>query len=114
MSWHIDHHHAGGWRCGEKRGMNSNNEWRKLVMYYKGPKYHKVSMVTKTFPEKIEWVIKKEKALMCNGNGFTSWYSALKTRCKLKAGTYTLECKDKYGEGWGGGYLKIKGKKYCA
>ena len=27
--------------------------------------------------------------------------------------TYTLNCKDSYGDGWGGGYIKIGSTEYC-
>ena len=33
--------------------------------------------------------------------------------CCQAPGTYELECKDSYGDGWHGGYLEIQGKKYC-
>ena len=33
--------------------------------------------------------------------------------CCLVPGTYTMDCKDSYGDGWHGGYLKIHGVKYC-
>ena len=34
-------------------------------------------------------------------------------KCCLPKGTYNLDCKCSYGDGWHGGYLKIAGKKYC-
>ena len=43
-------------------------------------------------------------------------YAAGKTykeRCCLTPGKYNLVCKDSFQDGWHGGYLKIKGKKYC-
>ena len=33
--------------------------------------------------------------------------------CCQAPGTYRLECKDRYSDGWHGGYLEIQGKKYC-
>ena len=33
--------------------------------------------------------------------------------CCLAPGTYTLECKCSYGDGWHGGYLEIDGTQYC-
>ena len=33
--------------------------------------------------------------------------------CCLEAGVHTLKCKDDYGDGWGGGFINIQGKKYC-
>ena len=31
----------------------------------------------------------------------------------LNPRTYTLNCKDSYGDGWGGGYIKIGSTEYC-
>jgi len=33
--------------------------------------------------------------------------------CCLAPGTYNLDCKCTYGDGWHGGYLEIDGVKYC-
>jgi len=33
--------------------------------------------------------------------------------CCLATGSYNLECKDTYGDGWHGGYLEINGKTFC-
>ena len=34
-------------------------------------------------------------------------------QCCLTPGTYTLECKDSYGDGWHGGYIEVDGVKHC-
>ena len=36
-----------------------------------------------------------------------------KEKCCLAPGTYTLNCKCSYGDGWHGGYIEIGGTKYC-
>ena len=36
-----------------------------------------------------------------------------KEKCCLAPGTYTLNCKCSYGDGWHGGYVEIGGNKYC-
>ena len=33
--------------------------------------------------------------------------------CSLAAGTYNLDCKCTYGDGWDGGYVEIDGVQYC-
>ena len=33
--------------------------------------------------------------------------------CCQPAGTYELDCKDKWGDGWNGGSIEIGGTKYC-
>ena len=39
--------------------------------------------------------------------------STANTQCCLHPGQYTLECKDSWGDGWGGAYMTIAGKRYC-
>jgi hypothetical protein len=34
-------------------------------------------------------------------------------QCCQPAGDYELICKDSFGDGWHGGYLKINGQEYC-
>ena len=34
-------------------------------------------------------------------------------KCCLAPGTYTLNCKDSFGDGWHGGYIEIGGTEYC-
>ena len=33
--------------------------------------------------------------------------------CCLPNGDYSLTCKDSFGDGWYGGYITIKGNRYC-
>merc|ERR1719150_71639 len=69
-------------------------------------------------PERYSWKIEQlsggkwHKA--CSGKGEANWYSARWLPCRLAwSGTYVANCEDKYGEGWGGGYLQIRGMKLC-
>ena len=39
--------------------------------------------------------------------------STANSQCCLPPGEYTLECKDSWGDGWGGAYMTIAGKRYC-
>ena len=34
-------------------------------------------------------------------------------RCCLAQGEYTLSCKDRFGDGWHGGFMEIQGNRYC-
>merc|ERR1739845_314646 len=34
-------------------------------------------------------------------------------QCCLGPGSYSLRCKDSYGDGWNGAYIEVDGKKYC-
>ena len=48
----------------------------------------------------------------CDQNGFGG--TGLNQRlCLLKPGTFTIYCKDSYGDGWHGGYIEILGNNYC-
>ena len=33
--------------------------------------------------------------------------------CCIPPGSYTLTCKDLFGDGWDGGFIEILGTKYC-
>jgi len=118
LSWHFNQY-AGGWRCGNTRGLNGDSSWKKYVMYKEGhtttttPFRAPVQLVTYVMPEKIRWAIKQKGKKICEGGKYSDWYSAINTGCALLKGAYTLECKDIYNEGWGGGYMKINGKKLC-
>jgi hypothetical protein len=75
---------------------------------------HNVKMKVKNWASEISWFITKtgEKTKLCSSQKYTGniWYT---DECPLPAGDYTLTCKDSYGDGWHGGYLNIKKKKYC-
>jgi len=49
----------------------------------------------------------------CSSSGQFENHKTVSQTCCLAKGTYTLECKDTYGDGWHGGFVKINGKKYC-
>ena len=42
-----------------------------------------------------------------------SSYNDYVEECCLRPGTYTLDCKCTFGDGWHGGYLEIAGVRYC-
>jgi len=116
----------GGGRLYIHRCHNGDNQRWKILRPHRPrprprpkPKPMQVKMVTETFPEKMTWkierTIKKKKKVICRGYGYTSWYAAFNTGCKLPKGhIYKVTCMDNnYREGWGGGYLKIGRKKIC-
>ena len=43
---------------------------------------------------------------------YTNYYDYVE-ECCLQPGTYTLDCKCTYGDGWHGGYVEIAGVRYC-
>ena len=47
----------------------------------------------------------------CNRDDFDKgWNDVL---CYTTPGSYTIRCKDSYGDGWHGGYVNILGVDYC-
>lgn len=73
-----------------------------------------VMMKTWSFPEPLSWKITHGGKTVCKGGGYDSWYSSVKTGCRLAKGNYyKAVCKDIYGEGFRGGYLQVAGKKIC-
>jgi len=70
-----------------------------------------VNIIVKTLSYGIEnsW-----KFGSCSGPAQGSTYASYKTysgKCCQPAGTYELECKDSYGDGWHGGWIKIGATK---
>ena len=49
----------------------------------------------------------------CQSAGGYYGYSQYTQQCCLDLGIYNLECKVSGGNGWRGGYIEIKGIKYC-
>lgn len=70
---------------------------------------------TEMLPEKIAWTIRLQNGTeMCtSAPKYTGWYDMFVLPCCLRSGNYVLTCKDDYGEGWAGGYLKIQNTQYC-
>jgi len=124
LSWHFP---GSGWRCGDIRG-TKYNDMQKVVMYYgkvtttttTTTTLAKMKMVTWVLPEKIKWKVfkggknKKNKGKpICSGGPYNKWYSTISMDCNLKKGTYTIDCMDAKGFGWGEGYVQVKKKKLC-
>jgi len=71
---------------------------------------------TNLLPEKMKWTITQGNVLICSGGPYRDWYSTavIIPECNLIVNSkYTLTCKDAYGEGWGGGSIKIGENTYC-
>ena len=50
-----------------------------------------------------------------NEEEFENYWTVSQTCCiqPSPTGSYNLECKDTYGDGWHGGYLEINGETFC-
>ena len=67
----------------------------------------------------LNWLFGKKTLLELAGRGYaenTNGYADNQEfiiECCQPAGTYELDCKDKYEDGWHGGYIEIGGTEYC-
>ena len=67
-----------------------------------------IKKVTKAWGSENSWTFGK-----CKNPQTYEKHQTYTMKCCLPKGKYTLTCNDSYGDGWHGGYLEIKGKKYC-
>ena len=69
-----------------------------------------IKIVTKAWGNEVSWTFGS-----CQGpsGGSYSNYDEHDVQCCLAGGSYTLNCKDSYGDGWHGGYIEIGGTRYC-
>ena len=67
-----------------------------------------VELTTKAWASEISWSIGT-----CSSKERYKNRQKYSTQCCMPAGDYTLTCKDSYGDGWHGGYIKINGKTFC-
>ena len=71
-------------------------------------KCFEVKLTTLNFGEEISWTLDS-----CESNGGYGNNGEYTQQCCLIPGSYHLECKDSYGDGWNGGYIEVDGIKYC-
>ena len=69
-----------------------------------------LKVVTKSWGKENSWTLGACSSSQTYGNN-----ENYEVECCQPAGEYVLTCKDTYGDGWHGGYLKIgdEGKKWC-
>ena len=67
-----------------------------------------VKVVTKSYGLENSWALGP-----CKSKETYQSNKEMTQECCQAPGTYELECKDGFGDGWHGGYLEIQGKKYC-
>lgn len=67
-----------------------------------------IKLRTKKWASEIQWTFGACKNSKNYKNRKTYEYN-----CCQPAGTYELECKDTYGDGWHNGSIEIQGKIYC-
>ena len=67
-----------------------------------------VELTTKSWANEISWSIGS-----CSNNRVYNNYNSYTQKCCLTPGQQTLTCKDKYGDGWHGGFIEIYGRRYC-
>jgi len=77
---------------------------------------HKLKLRTKSWGQEISWKFgscQSPKGYGQNIYGKYANYRVYTINCCQPAGTYELDCKDRYGDGWHGGSIEIGGKQYC-
>ena len=69
-----------------------------------------LKVVTKSWGKENSWTLGACSSSQTYGNN-----ENYEVECCQPAGEYVLTCKDTYGDGWHGGYMKIgdKNKKWC-
>ena len=67
-----------------------------------------VKTTTKDYGDENSWALGS-----CTSNVEFEDNKTVSQTCCLAKGTYTLECKDTWEDGWHGGFVEINGKKYC-
>jgi len=67
-----------------------------------------VEVTTNTWASEMSWTIGS-----CSSSQKYSNNKIFVEKCCLFPGDYILRCKDSYGDGWKGSYVKIDGKRYC-
>ena len=77
-----------------------------------------VILTTQQFGEEISWSLLDQDtcATVCSSEppGSFASFSMITKTCQLEVNkVYKLHCKDSYGDGWHGGYVTIKGQRYC-
>ena len=77
-----------------------------------------IMLTTKTWGKEISWKFGSCESPAGYGENVRGKYGnnrEYNIECCQPAGTYELDCKDKYGDGWHGGYIQIgiDETKYC-
>ena len=67
-----------------------------------------MTMKTFEYGDESSWTLAD-----CSSEDTYGNYQEYSQQCCLTHGSYTLECKDSYADGWHGGYIKVDGVKYC-
>lgn len=70
-----------------------------------------VELTTKAWGNEVSWSLDQSCSSPTTGYASDAVYTQT---CSLSPGAYTLTCKDAYGDGWHGGFIKVQGTAYCA
>ena len=71
-----------------------------------------MNLYTVRYPSEMSYTFTSTDGQSCSHNGFSGTGLQQRT-CLLTPGTFTLHCKDSYGDGWNGGHIEILGNSYC-
>ena len=67
-----------------------------------------MKLTTKAHASEISWSLGS-----CSSNRSYSDNQKYTQQCCLGFGSYGLQCKDSYGDGWEGGYIEVDGIIHC-
>lgn len=99
--------------CGWEVAASNSQVWTKTSVQSPMPEnkceYVGVTLHTETYASEIAWELGN-----CNmESGQYKDGAEYKTNCCIKPEDLLI-CKDTYGDGWHGGYIEIKGERFCA
>ena len=80
----------------------------KLLTYIDSNICFDTGLTTKSWGNENSWQLGSCSSSQTYGND-----NEYTEQCCLTPGTYTLDCKCSYGDGWHGGFIEIQGSKYC-
>ena len=79
-----------------------------MLIFFLAVECFDVILTTKWYGDEISWSL----GSCSNSQAYTS-HSFFSQQCCVYPGDHTLTCKDSYGDGWNGGFIEIRGKRYC-
>jgi len=99
-----------------KKGLSQKHQVEHSGTTKTNDKCVNIKLQTKAYGNEISWKFGSCQSPPGYGEHRMGKYANNKEytiECCQPAGTYELDCKDKWGDGWNGGSIEIGGTKYC-
>ena len=84
-----------------------------FIIDYDERKCHTIKIRTAEYGSENSFGIKSGSKTVCGSHQQYNDHGNFEEECCMVPGTYTVNCKCSYGDGWHGGYLEIDGTRYC-